>query len=61
MRWYQLGDELGAGDYGLVLTAFHRLEMREVAVKFIIKAKVPECAWMVDKSVRRVPTEAWFC
>jgi len=58
VRWYQLGDELGAGGYGFVLTALHRLEMREVAVKFIIKAKVPEHAWMEDKSARRVPTEA---
>ena len=58
MRWYKLGDELGAGGYGFVLTALHRLELREVAVKFIIKAKVPEHAWMEDKSARRVPTEA---
>ena len=58
VRWYQLGDELGAGGYGFVLTAFHRLELREVAIKFIIKAKVPAHAWMEDKSARRVPTEA---
>jgi PAS domain-containing serine/threonine kinase len=58
VRWYQLGDELGAGGYGFVLTAVHRLERREVAVKFIIKAKVPAHAWMEDKSERRVPTEA---
>ena len=58
VRWYKLGDELGAGGYGFVLTALHRLELREVAVKFIIKAKVPEHAWMEDKSARRVPTEA---
>jgi protein kinase-like protein len=58
VRWYQLGDELGAGGYGFVLTALHRLELREVAVKFIIKDKVPAHAWMEDKSARRVPTEA---
>ena len=58
VRWYKLGDELGAGGYGFVMTAVHRLELREVAVKFIIKAKVPEHAWMKDKSARRVPTEA---
>jgi serine/threonine protein kinase len=40
------------------MTAIHRLERREVAVKFIIKAKVPEHAWMEDKAARRVPTEA---
>ncbi|KAH9061355.1 kinase-like domain-containing protein [Lactarius vividus] len=58
VQWYHLGDELGAGGYGFVMTAVHRLELREVAVKFIIKAKVPEHAWMEDKSARRVPTEA---
>ncbi|KAF8274442.1 kinase-like domain-containing protein [Lactarius quietus] len=58
VQWYHLGDELGAGGYGFVMTAIHRLELREVAVKFIIKAKVPEHAWMQDKATRRVPTEA---
>jgi hypothetical protein len=58
VQWYHLGDELGAGGYGFVMTAIHRLERREVAVKFIIKAKVPEHAWMEDKAARRVPTEA---
>lgn len=58
VQWYHLGDELGAGGYGFVMTAIHRLELREVAVKFIIKAKVPDHAWMEDKSARRVPTEA---
>ena len=58
VQWYHLGDELGAGGYGFVMTAIHRLELREVAVKFIIKAKVPEHAWMEDKAARRVPTEA---
>ena len=58
VHWYHLGDELGAGGYGFVMTAIHRLERREVAVKFIIKAKVPEHAWMEDKAARRVPTEA---
>ncbi|THH21331.1 hypothetical protein EW146_g192 [Bondarzewia mesenterica] len=55
---YHLGDELGAGGYGFVMTACHRIEGCEVAVKFIIKAKVPEHAWMEDKHGHRVPTEA---
>jgi hypothetical protein len=58
VQWYKLGDELGAGGYGFVMTALHRLELREVAVKFIIKAKVPDHAWMKDKASRRIPTEA---
>ena len=55
---YLLGDELGAGGYGFVMTAHHRLQDCEVAVKFIIKSKVPEHAWMEDKHGNRVPTEA---
>ncbi|KAI0051909.1 kinase-like protein [Auriscalpium vulgare] len=58
VQWYELGDELGAGGYGFVMTARHRLEEHEVAVKFIIKAKVPDHAWMEDRNHNRVPTEA---
>lgn len=39
------------------MTAYHRLEGHEVAVKFIIKDKVPEHAWMEDEVVGRLPTE----
>lgn len=58
VQLYRLNDELGAGGYGFVMTARHRLELCEVAVKFIIKAKVPEHGWMEDNSGRMVPTEA---
>ncbi|KAI0032238.1 kinase-like protein, partial [Vararia minispora EC-137] len=58
VRWYCLGDELGAGGYGFVMTAIHRLAGHEVAVKFIIKDKVPEHAWMTDAHGKSVPTEA---
>ncbi|EKM54284.1 uncharacterized protein PHACADRAFT_258031 [Phanerochaete carnosa HHB-10118-sp] len=54
---YELGDELGAGGYGFVMTARHRTEEYEVAVKFIIKDKVPEHAWWDDEMLGRVPTE----
>ncbi|KAJ3517214.1 hypothetical protein NLJ89_g655 [Agrocybe chaxingu] len=54
---YQLEDELGSGGYGFVMTAYHRVEGHEVAVKFIIKDKVPEHAWMEDEVVGRLPTE----
>ncbi|TFK53616.1 Pkinase-domain-containing protein [Heliocybe sulcata] len=54
---YQLEDELGSGGYGFVMTARHRTEGYEVAVKFIIKAKVPDNAWMDDEILGRVPTE----
>ncbi|EPQ57031.1 kinase-like protein, partial [Gloeophyllum trabeum ATCC 11539] len=48
---------LGSGGYGFVMTARHRTEGYEVAVKFIIKAKVPENSWMDDEILGRVPTE----
>ncbi|PPQ67279.1 hypothetical protein CVT25_005863 [Psilocybe cyanescens] len=54
---YQLEDELGSGGYGFVMTAYRRLEGDEVAVKFIIKDKVPEYAWTKDPISGKVPTE----
>lgn len=54
---YQLEDELGSGGYGFVITAYHRIHGHEVAVKFIIKDKVPEHAWTEDEAVGRLPTE----
>ena len=57
-RWYHLCDELGAGGYGFVMTATHRFGGHEVAVKFIIKDKVPDHAWMEDSRGRALPTEA---
>ncbi|EPQ57030.1 kinase-like protein [Gloeophyllum trabeum ATCC 11539] len=57
VRAFQLEDELGSGGYGFVMTARHRTEGYEVAVKFIIKAKVPENSWMDDEILGRVPTE----
>lgn len=57
VRQYLLGDELGAGGYGFVMTARHRAEGNEVAVKFIIKTKVPDHAWVEDGYGGRVPSE----
>ncbi|TFK75454.1 kinase-like protein [Pluteus cervinus] len=54
---YQLEDELGSGGYGFVMTARHRKKGHEVAVKFIIKDKVPESGWMEDHELGRLPTE----
>ncbi len=54
---YQLQDELGSGGYGFVMTANDRIAGHEVAVKFIIKDKMPEHAWTEDKSFGRLPTE----
>ncbi|KAF9531615.1 kinase-like domain-containing protein [Crepidotus variabilis] len=54
---YQLEDELGSGGYGFVMIALDRVKGHEVAVKFIIKDKVPEHAWMEDESFGKLPTE----
>jgi len=39
------------------MTAYNRVKGREVAVKFIIKDKVPDHAWMDDERLGRMPTE----
>lgn len=57
VRMYELGDELGSGGYGFVVTAKERKEGHEVAVKFIIKEKVPEYAWVDNKRYGRLPIE----
>ncbi|KAJ7262178.1 kinase-like domain-containing protein [Mycena haematopus] len=57
VREYSPEDELGSGGYGFVMTCIHRLTGTEVAVKFILKEKVPDHSWMEDKIFRRLPTE----
>lgn len=57
VRNYALEDQLGAGGYGFVMTAHHRERGYEVAVKFIIKEKVPDGAWMVDEVLGKLPAE----
>lgn len=54
---FYLRDYLGSGGYGFVMTAVHLLENKEVAVKFIIKDKVPDHAWSLDSVFGRIPTE----
>lgn len=56
-RKYHLQDHLGSGGYGFVMTARNRKDGNEVAVKFIIKEKVPEHAWTEDEAIGRLPTE----
>ena len=57
VRAYDLGDELGSGGYGFVMTAYNRTQGLEVAVKFIIKDRVSEHAWTEDDVFGRLPTE----
>lgn len=57
IQLYQLLDELGSGSYGFVMTACHRAVDHEVAVKFIIKANIPDHAWVEDEIMGCLPTE----
>lgn len=43
---YELRSSLGSGGYGFVCIALDRVDLREVAVKFILKAKVPAHSWV---------------
>ncbi|KAI8077741.1 kinase-like domain-containing protein [Halteromyces radiatus] len=43
---YSLGEELGSGGFGFVLSAYERQTGREVAVKFIFREKVPYHCWV---------------
>ncbi|KAJ1537324.1 hypothetical protein HK405_014703 [Cladochytrium tenue] len=58
-RRYELGPCLGAGGFGFVHVA-HCVERRcEVAVKFILRTKVPAHAWAADEELGMVPNEVY--
>ncbi|KAG2223132.1 hypothetical protein INT45_005688 [Circinella minor] len=56
---YILGDELGSGGFGFVMSAAERSTGIERAVKFIYKAKVPASAWVTTRSNERMPMEIY--
>ncbi|KAL5523955.1 hypothetical protein ACEPAG_8128 [Sanghuangporus baumii] len=60
VRTYALEAELGSGGYGFVMTARHRQDGHEVAVKFISKDKIPRYGWVKDEYGKKIPKEAWF-
>ncbi|RKP02585.1 hypothetical protein CXG81DRAFT_10642 [Caulochytrium protostelioides] len=49
---YLLGDELGCGGFGFVCSAIHRRSGVEVAVKFVLKRKIPSRGWVFDPLYR---------
>ncbi|KAJ3025258.1 UNVERIFIED_CONTAM: hypothetical protein HDU68_007328, partial [Siphonaria sp. JEL0065] len=51
---------LGSGGFGFVTTAVRKLDAIEVAVKFILKEKVPANAWARDPVLGIVPTEVYI-
>ncbi|KAI9088834.1 kinase-like domain-containing protein [Phlyctochytrium arcticum] len=57
---YQLGQELGSGGFGFVCSAYRLLDGREVAVKFILKSKVPAQGWARDADLGVVPMEVFM-
>ncbi|ORZ12405.1 kinase-like domain-containing protein [Absidia repens] len=56
---YSLGDELGSGGFGFVLSAMHRASGIEVAVKFILREKVPSHAWVQTEQGQVLPMEIY--
>ncbi|KAI9358644.1 kinase-like domain-containing protein [Zopfochytrium polystomum] len=67
---YELGDCLGSGGFGFVCAAYVRMFDqdpavpprlgREVAVKFVLKEKVPASAWARDETLGIVPNEIYL-
>ena len=54
---YAIQDELGSGGFGFVVSALRIADGREVAVKFILRAKVPRHGWVSDPELGLVPIE----
>ncbi|KAJ3275988.1 hypothetical protein HDU76_010568, partial [Blyttiomyces sp. JEL0837] len=57
---YLLGSCLGSGGFGFVCSSIRRCDNVDVAVKFILKEKVPATAWARDETLGVVPTEVYF-
>lgn len=56
---YVLGQELGSGGFGFVVSAHERATGIERAVKFIIRKKVPSNAWVCDPKMGPIPMEIY--
>ncbi|UZJ56464.1 hypothetical protein CBS101457_005784 [Exobasidium rhododendri] len=56
---YTLGDELGSGGFGFVVSATRDRDGMPVAVKFIFKDKVPSHGWVRDEEFGAIPMEAF--
>ncbi|KAG8965714.1 hypothetical protein FRC03_000254 [Tulasnella sp. 419] len=54
---YELEAVLGSGGYGFVMTAVHLGSGTEVAVKFILRERVPPNGWAHDPQLGMVPIE----
>ncbi|KAG0362263.1 hypothetical protein BG005_006249 [Podila minutissima] len=56
---YTLGDELGSGGFGFVVSATRNSDHKEVAVKFIFRDKVPVHGWAKDPELGIIPMEIY--
>ncbi|OAC98646.1 hypothetical protein MUCCIDRAFT_149405 [Mucor lusitanicus CBS 277.49] len=56
---YVLGQELGSGGFGFVVSAYEKKTGVERAVKFIIRRKVPSSAWVTDPEMGPIPMEIY--
>ncbi|KAF9918091.1 hypothetical protein FBU30_000376 [Linnemannia zychae] len=56
---YTLGDELGSGGFGFVVSATRKSDRKEVAVKFIFRDKVPVHGWAKDPELGLIPMEVY--
>ncbi|KAG0338793.1 hypothetical protein BG004_007084 [Podila humilis] len=56
---YTLGDELGSGGFGFVVSATRNSDRKEVAVKFIFREKVPVHGWAKDPELGVIPMEIY--
>ncbi|KAI8918913.1 kinase-like domain-containing protein [Entophlyctis helioformis] len=57
---FEVTSELGSGGFGFVLGAIDHLTGREVAVKFIMRSRVPDTAWVKDQDLGAIPLEVFF-
>lgn len=54
---YELQELLGDGAFGFVITAVQISTQREVAIKFIVKCKIPRDVWIQEAGGERLPLE----
>ncbi|ORX47267.1 kinase-like protein [Piromyces finnis] len=57
---YRVKEEMGRGGFGLVFVAERISDGVEVAIKFIIKEKVPVSAWVKDPEIGIIPRECYL-
>ncbi|RCH95830.1 hypothetical protein CU098_010900, partial [Rhizopus stolonifer] len=56
---YIIGEELGSGGYGFVVSATEKRTGIERAVKFIFRNKIPRHSWVKDRELGPVPMEIY--